>query len=479
MESEQNHVPEGWISVRIDEIVEVNPGKPPKDLLPADAPVSFVPMPAVDAEKGAITEPEVREYHKVRSGYTAFRNDDLIVAKITPCMENGKAAVARDLVNGLGFGSSEFHVLRSRGTVLPEYLYHFVRQQSYRDSAEKQMTGSVGQKRVPADFIKSSVIPLPPLPEQRRIVARLEALLADLERVRGRLDAVAATMQRFRQAVLAAACDGTLTEEWRGEGELENTDLPSAWSWKSCEEICEKGRTISYGVIKLGQHDESGIPTLRSSDVRHLKIENHHVKKVSREIEANYRRTSLKGGEVLVTVRGTLGGVAAVPPEMRGYNISREVAMVPASATIVDARYLAFAIGSVKSQKWLNETVKGVTYSGINIMDLKRLPILLPPLLEQHEIVRRVDALFALADRIEGEVSGALERVEALREAVLAKAFRGELVPTEAEVARREGRAYEPAAVLLERVRAGRAVSVKSPRRRKSAGTVMLEAFGE
>ena len=92
----------------------------------------------------------------------------------------------------------------------------------------------------------------------------------------------------------------------------------------------------------------------------------------------------------------------------------------------------------------------------LNLSKIKSTQIPLPPVAEQHEIVRRVDALFALADRIEGEVAGALEHVEALREAVLAKAFRGELVPTEAELARREGREYEPASALLERVRAER-----------------------
>ena len=129
----------------------------------------------------------------------------------------------------------------------------------------------------------------------------------------------------------------------------------------------------------------------------------------------------------------------------------------------------------------LEKDLQGVDQPFIRKSKLLALYVPLPPLPEQQEIVRRVDALFALADRIEGEVSGALERVEALTQAVLAKAFRGELVPTEAELARREGRAYEPAAVLLERVRAGRAAtaSVKPSHRRKGAGTVTLEVFGE
>jgi type I restriction enzyme, S subunit len=112
-------------------------------------------MPAVDAEKGAITKPEARPFGKVRKGYTSFREDDVIMAKITPCMENGKAAIARALHNGLGFGSTEFHVFRSNGAILPDFLYHFIRQESFRKAAEHEMTGSVGQKRVPASFLDS------------------------------------------------------------------------------------------------------------------------------------------------------------------------------------------------------------------------------------------------------------------------------------------------------------------------------------
>ncbi len=115
-------VPEGWLLTTLSEVCEINPPKPPKNALSADAPVTFVPMPAVDEEKGAITAPQTRPFAEVRNGYTAFRENDVIMAKITPCMENGKAAIAQGLTNGLAFGSTEFHVLRSTGVVLPEML---------------------------------------------------------------------------------------------------------------------------------------------------------------------------------------------------------------------------------------------------------------------------------------------------------------------------------------------------------------------
>jgi type I restriction enzyme, S subunit len=216
-ENNGSEIPEGWRLVTIEEVCEINPPRPPKDFLSADALVTFVPMPAVDADLGAITKSELKHYLEVRNGFTSFRDGDVIMAKITPCMENGKAAIIQGMKNGIGFGSTEFHVMRSRGEILPEYIYHYIRQKSFRKEAESHFTGSVGQKRVPADFIKHSTIPVPPLAEQEHIVARVEALLMQVNAARDRLSRVPLIMKKFRQAVLAAACEGRLTEGWRVE----------------------------------------------------------------------------------------------------------------------------------------------------------------------------------------------------------------------------------------------------------------------
>lgn len=119
-------------------------------------------MSAVDADRGAIQAPEERPYAKVQTGFTAFAEDDVIMAKITPCMENGKAVVARGLKNGLGFGSTEFHVFRSIGVSIPEYIFHFIRQEQFRRDARLNMAGNVGQQRVPASHFDEAGIPVPP-----------------------------------------------------------------------------------------------------------------------------------------------------------------------------------------------------------------------------------------------------------------------------------------------------------------------------
>ncbi len=133
---------------------------------------------------------------------------------------------------------------------------------------------------------------------------------------------------------------------------------------------------------------------------------------------------------------------------MSGYNVSREVAVVPIVQDLSPG-FFAYAIASAWGQNWLSEVAKGVAYTGINIEDLNRLPLPVPPLLEQQEIVRRVEDLFGFADAIEERMGSVMTRVGRLTQVVLDKAFRGELVPAEAELARKEGREYEPASALL------------------------------
>jgi type I restriction enzyme S subunit len=156
--------------VKIGDICDLNPKLPKSHQLTDADEVSFVPMAAVSELSCAVEILSTKLFAEVRKGYTPFRNNDVLFAKITPCMENGKTAIARDLVGGYGFGSTEFHVLRAKDGVLPEWLHFFVRQASFRNEAKRNFTGTGGQQRVPTTFVANTLIPLPPLPEQRRIV---------------------------------------------------------------------------------------------------------------------------------------------------------------------------------------------------------------------------------------------------------------------------------------------------------------------
>jgi type I restriction enzyme S subunit len=158
-------------SVRLEEVCEINPRAPKGIADQTD--VTFVPMSAV-SEDGYVTFEETRTYGDVKKGYTYFERGDVLVAKITPCFENGKAASTETIRNKLGFGSTEFHVLRPSPELHAKYAFYLLWSDHFRRIGEKGMTGSAGQKRVPADLLRRLEIPLPPLDEQKRIAAILD-----------------------------------------------------------------------------------------------------------------------------------------------------------------------------------------------------------------------------------------------------------------------------------------------------------------
>ena len=172
--------PMGWPVYKLGNIVAVNPPLTRKIKEP-DTQVTFVPMSAVDAEQVEIVGALIRPYIDVSKGFTAFEENDVLFAKITPCMENGKIVIAKNLYNGVGFGSTEFHVLRSGTETNPEWLLWLLRRPEFREQAQRSFTGTAGQQRVPTGFLKYCEVPLPPLPLQQRfagVVRRFERLRA-------------------------------------------------------------------------------------------------------------------------------------------------------------------------------------------------------------------------------------------------------------------------------------------------------------
>ena len=159
-------------TAKLTDIAELNPTLGKK--LPAEELVSFVPMASLSAESASVETTQDRPYAEVAKGFTPFLDGDVLVAKITPCFENGKIAQAR-LQRSHGFGSTEFHVVRARpGIAESRYLHHYLRLEEVRANGQRRMTGSGGQRRVPASFLADLAIPLPPLEEQRRIAAILD-----------------------------------------------------------------------------------------------------------------------------------------------------------------------------------------------------------------------------------------------------------------------------------------------------------------
>ncbi len=203
-------LPAGWRWVRIDEVCQINPRRPDNLRRSDEAPTTFVPMSAIDERLGAIVRQEIRTFREVRRGYTYFGEEDVLFAKITPCMQNGKHAIARCLIDGLGFGTTEFHVLRPANQVMPEWIHFFLRQPRILQAATAHFSGAVGQQRVPEEFLANLEVPLPPLADQKRIVAVLSEQMEAVERARKAIEDELDHISRLPAAIFCRAFNGEL-----------------------------------------------------------------------------------------------------------------------------------------------------------------------------------------------------------------------------------------------------------------------------
>ncbi len=467
-------LPEGWAAGTLPEVASIIMGQSPpgKTYNETGDGLAFFQG---KADFGSI-HPSVRKWCSA-PGKIAEAGDVLISirAPVGPTnIADRRCAIGRGLA-----------ALRPAYGIPSLFLLYAIRLQE--DALAEQGTGSTFTA-INRDHLDALGLCVPPLAEQQRIVAKVEALLARVNAARQRLARAPAILKRFRQSVLAAACSGRLTADWRDDqGDLEaattllermhverrqangkaaagrravrsDGELPSSWAWARVSDLLHYTRAAGYGVLQPGSDLPGGVPMVRVCDIGNGTVLVEQLKRIDAKIDAQYRRTRLQGGEVLVTLVGTIGRTAVAPPTAAGANIARAVAMLPLCPLVVP-RYVHYALAEPSKNAELFDLAREVARKTLNLGLLKDAVLPLPPFAEQHEIVRRVKALFRLADAIEKRVAAATARAEKLTQAILARAFRGELVPTEAELARRESRGYELASALLERIRTERAQS--------------------
>lgn len=339
---------------------------------------------------------------------------------------------------------------------------------------------------------------------------KVEAFLAHVNAARKRLAKLPAILDSFRRSVLADACAGKLTEDWREEhprarppalpriaeqqtrkrrrganlsadDELfvdeDMPELPESWRYVRADRLVEPGTIITYGIVLPGPEVPGGVPYVRQQDVDGGTVRVEQLRHTSPEIAARHKASSLREGDVLLCVIRNLR-VAVVPKGLDGANLTQGTVRLRPNRSVVLGAYLAAYLASPEAQGWMKRRYFGMDMPRINVEDARAVPVALPDLDEQQETVRRVERLFALAAATEERLTAATARANILAQAILGRAFRGELVPTEAELAREEGRNYEPAAMLLERIREeGRQTASKqtatAKRSQRKAGAVI------
>lgn len=211
-----------WENGILMDFCKINPKKINTKEFDDDMIVSFIPMPCVSDIWGKIVKKELRKLGEVKKGYTKFFEGDVLFAKITPCMENGKSAIVDKLENDIGFGSTEFYVLRCDENKLNnKYLHYFVRQKTFRDEAKGEMTGAVGQQRVPKTFLENYKMKVPTIEEQQEIVNILDKLLAKYNKIKN-LEQQLEKIELLKKAILAKAFRGELGTNNPDEESAEN-----------------------------------------------------------------------------------------------------------------------------------------------------------------------------------------------------------------------------------------------------------------
>lgn len=459
-----SELPNGWVLARLDELADLNPKQSFDDELSA----GFVPMSHAPTNFLNKLRFDERPWGEIKKAYTNFKDGDVIFAKVTPCFENSKAAFVEDLPNGIGAGSSEFYVLRpSSVEVSAKYLLAAVKSLDFLRQGAANMTGAVGLRRVPKQFVAGYEVPVPPAHEQARIAQKLDELLAQVDTLKVRIDAIPVLLMRFRQSVLAAAVSGRLTEEWRPPSvpeacaEYKSVDVlepwshtieaPASWQMHIFEEVIKLVGGSQPPKSEFAYEQKPGF--VRLIQIRDYKSDSHKVfinqdatKKFCDKHDVMIGRY---GPPIFQILRGLEGA----------YNVALMKA-VPLKG--LDNEYMYWYLQNYKLLNFVEAgSDRTAGQSGVNKAFLEKYPLFLPPFDEQTEIVHRVEQLFAFADQLEAKVQNAKERIDKLTQSILARAFRGELVPQDPN--------DEPASVLLERIKAQRAAEPKAKRGRKKA----------
>lgn len=363
-----------------------------------------------------------------------FQSGDILYGRLRPYLNKVLCA------EFTGLCSSEFIVLPPMGTFEPKYLAFYLRTDGFVSFANQLNQGD--RPRVSFDQISSHDIPLAPLAEQKRIVAKVERLLEKVDASRARLEKVSALLKRFRHSVLAAACSGRLTADWR-----KGKSKAGEWVPSSVGEVVE---SLKYGTATKCEYAKRGVPVLRIPNVVSGRVD-HSDLKYAKLPAKEFQQLRLVAGDILlIRSNGSVslvGRTAVVSKAEENYAYAGYLIRLRPDRKKVEPDFLNLVLSSYDIRLQIELEARSTSgVNNINSEEVRALSFQLPPLPEQREIVRRMDEMFALADRLEARVGKARGQVDKLTQSILAKAFRGELVPQDPN--------DEPAEKLLARIRA-------------------------
>ncbi|MBW4563302.1 MAG: restriction endonuclease subunit S [Mojavia pulchra JT2-VF2] len=489
-----SELPDGWIMTPLEDLGNWGSGGTPKRTNPRFYVNGTIPWLVIgDLNDGIVTyaQTHITEEGLLNSSAQLLPPKTLLVAMYGSIGKLGITGITCATNQAIAFCCTYQEVIELR------YLFHALK--NARDLLVAKGQGGA-QQNINQTILKAHQIPLAPLNEQKRIADKLDVLLMRVDACQERLDRVPRILKRFRQNILDLAVSGKLTESWREDNtvRISNTVeliqiepigdflsainsldyvIPDGWVWLNPDLIkFSEKHSLSIGPfgsnLTVKDYRDAGIPLVFVRDIRRKNFGNETTKFISEQKAQELWAHRVEPGDLLITKMGDPPGDVAVFPLDRPISvITADCIRIKVNPEIVSIKLLSLFIESSLIRSLIKEITAGVAQQKISLQRFRSMPLPIPPLDEQQEIVRRVESLFAYADRLEAHYQAACTQIERLTPVLLAKAFRGELVPQDPN--------DESASVLLERIHAERAAQPAKAKRditsRKPAMTKMTK----
>ncbi|WP_303880356.1 restriction endonuclease subunit S [Desulfovibrio piger] len=410
VEEQPYSLPEGWKWVRLGQVYQINP----KVIADDEKLASFIPMERIAPNmKGAFSF-EILPWGKIKKGHTQFADGDVAFAKISPCFENGKSMLISGLKNGIGAGTTELIILRQK-YILQKYTFYLISNPDFIQKGICTYNGTVGQQRINMDFVRRYPIPLPPLEVQQRIVERIETLFAKLDEAREKAESALESFELRKAAILHKAFTGELTAKWRKEKGIQ-------LNWEE-KQLADIGSIVTGSTPSTKHHEYYGdaIPFIKPADLNSGRFVNQASEYLSKEGGKISR--SVRAGSTCVCCIGTIGKCGFLTCDA---TTNQQINTI-CPYNFMDDLFVYYYCTSIKFKEMLINSSYSTTISIINKSKMSILPIPVPHLSEQQEIVRILDRIFAREQQAREAAENVLQRIDQMKKAILARAFRGEL----------------------------------------------------
>lgn len=387
----QSEIPYMWKKGTIADIAFINP-KTNQSKLSDNSLVTFLSMSDI-GENGRILSKQVRKYKDVKQGFTCFVENDIIFAKITPCMENGKGAFAADLCNGIGFGSTEFHILRAKESGNPKFIYHTTQSKKLRLRAEGYMTGSAGQQRVPKDFFYDYPILIPPFPEQEKIASILQSVDNTIFKTKELIEKYKMIKQGLMQGLFTRGVneDGRYCHNLKRNGFLGK--IPVHWNAVSFKDICNVSQGLQIAISK--RFSQPGKNRFKYITIQYLNSPN--PERVAEYIENPPKSVICNKEDILMTRTGNTGQVITNQHGVFHNNFF----IIKYDKKELIKEFVIYYLTKTEVQNEIRLLAGLTTIPDLNHGDFLRIPFVYPPSKDEQQ--RIINILTSIDNKIQSE----------------------------------------------------------------------------